>query len=133
MVDESTPITANRLRRPNLLEVLDRFSGLFLVTYTDPETGEQVESDRCDEIRDRLSRAWDEFIQVEDGAAPVSAFTAFLAESGAHADALADVDGIRALLSEIRTMGVTRCEMAACKKGVLGPILEKLKGLIPGS
>ena len=78
---------------------------------------------RRDEIRGELTAAWDEFTQQDGEPAPTEAFTAFLASAPEHADAFADVDAIQALFGQIHTMGVTRREMAACKRNVLRYII----------
>ncbi|MDY7109455.1 MAG: filamentous hemagglutinin N-terminal domain-containing protein [Planctomycetota bacterium] len=117
------PIATHRLRRDSVLTVLDRYAGVFLRTSEDPETGAPIETDQSEYIRDTLAGAWDAYVDEAGDAAGPDGFRDYLAASEAHAEALAYLDGLRALFREMYAMGLTRVELRASLDTVLGPII----------
>jgi len=120
--DAPAMTATNRLRRDSVLNVLDRHAAIFLRTMEDPTTGELVQEDQSQHIRDAIATAWSGYAEQAGEAADAAGFRAYLEQTDEHAETLIYLDGLRDLFREIWTMGVTPVELRASLNGVLSPI-----------
>jgi filamentous hemagglutinin family protein len=120
MSEAPVPTSASRLRRETLLTALNRYANVFIATSVDPATGETIRSDRTEEVRDALGRAWAAY-QASD-APSFGAFVQSAADQQACRDALA---GLQELMRSVGATGASRRELRRSIDGVLGPCLPE--------
>jgi filamentous hemagglutinin family protein len=114
--DAGVTVSADRLDRGTMLEVVARFVALF---GPDASTGERAQEVA---IRDTLAVAWGRYTADAGADADPAGLRPWLATCDTPDDALVYLDGLRELFEAIWIMGATRGELEASAERVLAPI-----------
>jgi filamentous hemagglutinin family protein len=119
----------SRLRRDSVTKSMDKHTAVFVKQLTDETTGEQTPQDQTPFIRDAMAKAWKSYLdaeaQAQGGQLDPAQFRAFLATQPDQTEALAYLDGLRGLFSEMWVMGVTKLELRNALRTVLTPIVPE--------
>ena len=107
------------MRSESVASALERTEQIF---FTDRATGLATDRDQSERIRMHFTHAWDSYSGATGAQATPRGFAAYLAESADHAEANGYVHELRALMCDVRIMGVTPLEYQITRDAVLGPL-----------
>lgn len=125
-------ISTTRLRRTALLNAMENYDGTYYAADISPETGEPVldengqpkKVDQAPFIKKAMDNAWNGY-QAQLAAAPSEAkptFIAYLQQAPEEEQALVYAQGLRNLLVDLRTTGLTSLELDRSQEMVLKPV-----------
>ncbi|MBT8486449.1 MAG: hypothetical protein KJO43_12780, partial [Phycisphaerae bacterium] len=118
-------VATNRLRRDTIEGMIDRCEQLFLSETVDPATGELRVEDQTPHLRAALEVAWDHYAGATESELTIVGFSDYLRTSADAMLANEYVQGLRQVLVELRSSGLSEREVRHCTAALLDPIAPR--------
>ncbi|MBL9031140.1 MAG: filamentous hemagglutinin N-terminal domain-containing protein [Phycisphaerae bacterium] len=112
-------VNVNRLPSAAVARVLATYREVLMKSTVDPTTGEVTRSLRAERIREVVGAAWNEYSAAAGSKADALGFRAYVEAVDTHAEAMASMNGLRRLFTELGFLGLSPAELRISKNSVL--------------
>ncbi|MFN0132041.1 MAG: filamentous hemagglutinin N-terminal domain-containing protein [Phycisphaerales bacterium] len=129
-------VNVNRLPSAAITRVLTTYREVLMRSSVDPETGAVTMSPRAARIREVIGNAWSEYSSAAGAKADAFGFRAYVEAVDTHGEAMASMNGLRRLFTELGFLGLSPSELRISKNTVLraitpsGMSMEQLEAAI---